>query len=373
MRTVTCFCQQEACTAPNNLFTERDEGLEHVFQSKLLRTTTIQRHHVTAEALLQLRVAIELVHDDVRNRILLQLNNNAHALTVRLIANIGDTFDTLLAHKFCDLFDHCRLVDLIRDLGDDDRHTAGTDLFRVHLTAHNHGAAAILVSRFNSRATKNNAASREVGARNNFHQLRQSDFRALDHRDRAVNHFTHVVRWNIGRHTNRNTASTIDQKVRIASRKNFRLLLRTIVVLMEVDRIFVDIGKLSVSNFFEATFGVTHRRSAVTVNRAKVTLPVNERQTHGEILRHTNKSIINRTITVWVILTHNVTNDAGGFTVGLVPLISVFMHGIQNTAVNRLQTITNIGKRTAYDHAHRIIEIAALHFICDRDGPNVAG
>ena len=39
------------------------------------------------------------------------------------------------------------------------------------------------------------------------------------------------------------------------------------------------------------------------------------------------------------------------------------MHGFQ--------TVSNVGQRAAHDHAHRVIEIAALHFIEDRDGLDI--
>ena len=36
-----------------------------------------------------------------------------------------------------------------------------------------------------------------------------------------------------------------------------------------------------------------------------------------------------------------------------------------------LQAVAHVGQRAAHDHAHRVIEIAALHFVEDRDGLDV--
>jgi hypothetical protein len=44
------------------------------------------------------------------------------------------------------------------------------------------------------------------------------------------------------------------------------------------------------------------------------------------------------------------------------------MHGIQNTPVNRLQTITGIGQGTRHDHTHGIIQIRRAHL-----GVNIHG
>ena len=64
---------------------------------------------------------IELVQHHVGNGVALQLDDDAHAVAVALVAQIGDALDQLLAHAFGDALDHARLVHLVRHLGDDDR------------------------------------------------------------------------------------------------------------------------------------------------------------------------------------------------------------------------------------------------------------
>ena len=51
----------------------------------------------------------------------LQIDDDAHAVAIRLVADVGDALDRLLAHELGDALDQPRLVDLVRDLGDDDR------------------------------------------------------------------------------------------------------------------------------------------------------------------------------------------------------------------------------------------------------------
>ena len=51
----------------------------------------------------------------------LELDHDAHAVAVGLVAQVGDALDRLLAHQLGDLLDQPRLVHLVRDLGDDDR------------------------------------------------------------------------------------------------------------------------------------------------------------------------------------------------------------------------------------------------------------
>ena len=39
--------------------------------------------------------------------------------------------------------------------------------------------------------------------------------------------------------------------------------------------------------------------------------------------------------------------------------------------MHRLQAVAHVGQRAADDHAHRVIEVGALHLVGDRDGPDV--
>ena len=52
-----------------------------------------ERQHVDAEARLQRGVAIELVQDDVGLGVALQFDDDAHAVAVALVAQLGDALD----------------------------------------------------------------------------------------------------------------------------------------------------------------------------------------------------------------------------------------------------------------------------------------
>ena len=55
-----------------------------------LRPAVDQRQHDDAEGGLQLRVLVELVQDDLRLRVALELDDDAHAVAVGLVAQVGD-------------------------------------------------------------------------------------------------------------------------------------------------------------------------------------------------------------------------------------------------------------------------------------------
>src|SRR3546814_7980559 len=60
-------------------------------------------------------MAPELVEDDLGGRVALQLDDDAHALAVRIVANVGDALDALVARRLGDLLDEARLADLERN------------------------------------------------------------------------------------------------------------------------------------------------------------------------------------------------------------------------------------------------------------------
>ena len=56
-----------------------------------------------------------------------------------------------------------------------------------------------------------------------------------------------------------------------------------------------------------------------------------------------NHRVINRGVTVRMITTENRTYRIGTFTMRLVGGQSVFVHCIENAAVNRLESVANVG------------------------------
>ena len=89
-------------------------------------------------------------------------------------------------------------------------------------------------------------------------------------------------------------------------------------------------------DFGEADLGVTHRRSVVAVDRAEVTLAVDQHVAQGEVLRHTDDGVVDRAVAVGVVLTDHVADDTGRLFIRTVPVVVEFVHGEQNAAVHGL-------------------------------------
>ena len=207
------LAQVELRAANHDLAAEVDEALDELGEVQHLRPAADDGQHDDAEALLQLRVLVEVVQDHFRHFAALQLDDDAHAFAIGFVAQIGDAFDGLLADEVGDLLDQPGLVHLIRNLGDDDRLlVALLGLLDGRLGAHQNGAAAGAVRRADARSPDDVAAGREVGALDEIHQAVQflvlvelgaALLLGLDRPDDAVDHLAQVVRRNVGRHADR--------------------------------------------------------------------------------------------------------------------------------------------------------------------------
>jgi hypothetical protein len=86
-------------------------------------------------------------------------------------------------------------------------------------------------------------------------------------------------------------------------------------------------------------------------------LAVDQRIAHVEILRHPDERIVNGRVAVGMVIPHDLAHDFGGLAIGPVGGQTHFVHAVQNTAMHRLEPVTDVGKRPANDHAHGIIEV----------------
>ena len=94
------------------------------------------------EGRLHLGVLVELVEHDHRDGLALELDDEAHARAVRLVAQVADLRDLLGLHEIDDVLDQRGAVDLVRQLGDDDGAPVALDLLGVRLGADADAAAA---------------------------------------------------------------------------------------------------------------------------------------------------------------------------------------------------------------------------------------
>ncbi len=72
-------------------------------RSRIFGLPADDREDVHAERALQRGQLVELVEHDLRERVALELDDDAHAVAIGLVAQVADALEPLLAHELGDL------------------------------------------------------------------------------------------------------------------------------------------------------------------------------------------------------------------------------------------------------------------------------
>ncbi len=342
----------------------QDVVVDHLLQGEGPRHVVDEGDHVDPEGRLHLRVLVELVERDHRDRVALQLDHQPHARAIRLVAQVRDLADLLVADEVGDLRDQAAvaaLADGERELGDDDRLLAALDRLDVRLRPHADRAAAGAVGLADPLAAHDRAAAGEVRALDVLHQALGVDLGVLDVGLDRADHLAQVVRRDVGRHADGDPGGAVDEQVREARGQDERLGRGLVVVGTEVDGLRLDVAEHLLGEALEAGLGVAHRRRRVVVDRAEVALAVDERVAQGELLRHPHERVVDRLVAVRVVLAHHLADDEGGLAVGPVRLQAEVVHRVEHPAVHGLEAVADVGQRAPDDHAHRVVEVRGAH------------
>ncbi len=84
---------------------------------------------------------------------------------------------------------------------------------------------------------------------------------------------------------------------------------------------------------------------------------------HGEILGHASGRIVDGRISVRVILTHDITDNARRLLVGLVVVVIDLVHRKEDAPVHGFEAVPHVGYGPPDYDAHRIVEIRKLYFV----------
>ena len=220
-------------------------------------------------------------------------------------------------------------------------------------------------------AAEDDAAGREVRSRDDVDEVVDAERGIVDQRHAGVDDFAEIVRGYVGRHADGDAAGAVDQQVREFGRQDRRLGFRIVVVRREIDGVLVDIAEHGERRFRQTRFGVPVGRRRIAIDGAEIALAVDQRHAHGEILRHPHHRVVNRLVAVRMIFTDHVADDARGLDVFLVRRVPLLVHRVQNAAMHGLEPVARVRQRTRHDHAHGVIEIAALHLVENGNGTNI--
>jgi hypothetical protein len=311
--------------APDNLAPVVDVVLEDRLQRKRLRLSVDEGQHVHVERELHRGVLEQVVQHLVRVGFALDLDVHPHAVAVGLVAQVADPVDPLVLDELGDLLEERRLVHLVGQLADDDRHPVAADLFERHLSPHHDATAPMRVHLADGvdglpfpgddvallLEAVDRPAGREVRSLDVLAQSIGGDVRIVDDRHRRVDDLAQVMRRNVRRHADSDPGAAVDQQVRQLRRQDRRLLLGAVVVVLEVDRVLVDVVEHLGGDRGETGLRVPHRGGAIAVDAAEVALAVDQRVAHREVLGEPDQCVVQGDIAVRVVLAHHLADDGG--------------------------------------------------------------
>ena len=165
---------------------------------------------------------------------------------------------------------------------------------------------------------------------------------------------------NVGRHADRDPGGSIDQQIGDSAGKDDGFLVAAVIVVFERDGASRQVGQHLGADPSHPALGVTHGGGVVGVDRTEVSVAVDEAHSHGERLSQSNHGVVNTAVTMRVIVTHDLTDNGRRFSelgrVGQVLLV----HRVQNSALNRLEPIADIGQGSAGDDRQAVVQVSLL-------------
>src|SRR5262249_34701896 len=169
-----------------------------------------------------------------------RLDDQADILS-RFIAYVRDQRQLLLVDQLGKLLHQTRFLHQPRNFADDDYVCAVACVFLLPSRAYAKRAAAGVVGFGDCFwAVDDDTPGREVRPLDVFEQRLAARFRIVDKNQGSVAQLGGIVRWDGGRHADRNALRTVRKQVRKCRRQHHGLFVGAVICCAKVDGIFVD-------------------------------------------------------------------------------------------------------------------------------------
>ena len=199
-----------------------------------------QGKHDYRECGLERRLGKELVEHHLGVRVSLQLDDHAHAVSVRLVSQIAYTVKTLIFDLLGDILYELALVHLIGQLC---HYYAGAvvlaELLKIRLCADCYLSAPGGIRRADTASPHYDASCGKIRSLNMLHQVAEVRLGVIQNADAGVDHLPQIMGRDIRRHTNCNTAGTVNKKVRESAGQYSGFLTALVKVGVPVHRVLV--------------------------------------------------------------------------------------------------------------------------------------
>ncbi len=210
MRTILSFFKLELGSTHHDFVPMLHKIVDDILQVQKFRPTIDKRDIVDTERGLKGRVLVQHVEYNIGNGVTLQNINDTHPIPVGLIPNGGYPLYFLFVDQIGGLFDHVRLVDLVRDFGNNDAFLP-LNLFNSGLGTHHNTSTTCMESFFHAIIAINQTSCWKIRGLDVRNQFIYFYIMIVYVRYGTVNDLGKIVRWHIGGHTYGNTRSSVYQ------------------------------------------------------------------------------------------------------------------------------------------------------------------
>ena len=160
-----CLFLIKARASDNDIPTVSNVARENRYNPHLTRGIIVNRHHIEVIVDLQVRILEQVVQDQVCIGIFFELNGNTKTISVRLIPNLSDTSNLVVDTDIINFLDQDSLVDLIRDLGNNNLLLASFELLNLGFRADNHPTLTSFIGFLNLIPALDNGTRWEIRSR----------------------------------------------------------------------------------------------------------------------------------------------------------------------------------------------------------------
>ena len=143
---------------------------------------------------------------------------------------------------------------------------------------------------------------------------------------------------------------------------------RAVIILAKINGVLGQPVQHRLGHGGHPRFGISAGSRVIAVDIAKVALTINQRIAHVKVLRQTRHRVVNRSIAMRVIVAHHIAADLGRLAKAPIRGKAQFAHRIEDSAVNRLETVTRVRQGAVHNCRKRIGQIAIAQRAAQRLG-----
>ncbi len=143
------------------------------------------------------------------------------------------------------------------------------------------------------------------------------------------------MRWDGGRHADRDALRAIGEQIGERRRQNHRLLRLTVIARAEIDGILIESIEQQPRDLGHPRFGITVGGCVIPVDVPEIALPVDQGIPGGKILGQTNEGVVDGLVAMGVEVTHDVADDLRRFLESSAGIEPQQPHPVEDAAMHR--------------------------------------